>query len=640
MGFQTPQFPIGTLLGWATSGQIQLPDFQRDYKWDDERIRQLIVTILRGHPMGVIMLLETGNDQVRFKPKPLAGVAQASLTPDFLLLDGQQRMTSMVQALTGSGVVETVDDRRKRITRRYFVDVERALGAPGEQEQAVLSLDANGRRLSNFDRDVDIDASTPDLQHHHGLMPVTDLFNGNAMTWLLAYVQAVPQDERETRMAVINSFNNKVATPVTAYQVPAIQLDRSTSKEAVATVFEKVNTGGLALDVFELLTATFAGDAEYYAEHGTDFRLGEDWERTRAVLDMHPALRDTQRTDILQAVTLLATFHRRQADVQAKRSRPSATSARREDVLRLSLAEYVRWAEPVRDALHWVAHFLTSQHIHTADFLPYRTQIVPLTVIRVLLGASVDTHAVKQRIVQWYWCGVLGELYGSTVESRFARDTEQVPDWARAAVSGVDARVPESVAAASFRETRLMTLRTRNSAAYKGMYALMMADGCRDWRLDQQIGHANYLSMQVDIHHIFPRAWCIKNDIDPDERESIVNKTPLARATNIFLGGGSPQQYVPRLQRSSGLSDELMDAVFREHLIEPEHLREADFHAFFNARWELLIYLVEKAMGKTAIRDWDDVYGSDDPAEEYEDEPDDLEDVPAEDGLVTLPGGD
>ena len=73
MGFQTPLYELSEYLDWTNSGRIQLPDFQRGYKWEDERIRALLVTVLRGHPLGIVMLLTTGNDQVRFKPKPLEG---------------------------------------------------------------------------------------------------------------------------------------------------------------------------------------------------------------------------------------------------------------------------------------------------------------------------------------------------------------------------------------------------------------------------------------------------------------------------------------------------------------------------------------------------------------------------------------
>lgn len=74
MGFLTPMYELGEYLKWTREGKIQLPDFQRGYKWEDERIRQLLVTVLRGHPMGAVMLLKTGNAQVRFKPRQIEGV--------------------------------------------------------------------------------------------------------------------------------------------------------------------------------------------------------------------------------------------------------------------------------------------------------------------------------------------------------------------------------------------------------------------------------------------------------------------------------------------------------------------------------------------------------------------------------------
>lgn len=90
MGFQTPLYELSDYLKWTTSGKIQLPDFQRGYKWEDERVRQLLVTILRSHPLGVVMLLKSGNDQIRFKPRPVEGTSVPAGTPaEWLLLDGQ-----------------------------------------------------------------------------------------------------------------------------------------------------------------------------------------------------------------------------------------------------------------------------------------------------------------------------------------------------------------------------------------------------------------------------------------------------------------------------------------------------------------------------------------------------------------------
>ncbi|WP_313555588.1 GmrSD restriction endonuclease domain-containing protein [Miniimonas arenae] len=647
MGFQTPQYRIATLLEWAGSGKLQLPDFQREYRWSDDRIRELLVTILRGHPMGVIMLLQSGNERVRFKPKTVTGVESATREPDYLLLDGQQRVTSMYQALTGDGVVTTVDAKNKRLTRRYFLDVVKATGDSQDQDEAVRSLPADGVKLENFGRDVELDVSSVEKQYEHGLMPLTELFGANPMGWLLGYMNADPT-QMAVRAELLTRFSQQVVTQVSAYEIPAIELDSSTTKEAVATVFEKVNTGGLPLDTFELLTATFAGDPGYFAAHGEDFRLGEDWKLVQDVLARHPVLGEFSRLDYLGAVSLLASRARRLS--HAGDGRAPAVTARRIDILRLELEEFLTWAPQVREALEWVARFYSSQHIHTSYDVPYRTQTIPLAVLRVVLDHQIDIVTVRQRIRQWYWCGVLGELYGSTTETRFARDTEQVPDWALAAMDGRAVDDPVTVKDAGLFESRLVSLRTRGSAAYKGFYALLMSGGPKDWMYDQEIGQASYLDLQIDIHHVFPRDWCLKNEIEPDLRESIVNKTPLAKKTNIFLRGESPARYLPRLEAKTGLDSEALDATLRGHLVDPSLLRAADFHAFFEARRNALIALAESAMGKAVFRDIrrdtaGALHGDEEPAayeaEEYdadEDSAEDVETVLAELGEPTAEG--
>lgn len=609
MGFETPQLKLPELLTDVQSGRIQLPDFQRGYKWDDERIRELLVTVLRGHPMGALMQLAHADDAVvRFKPQPLARVvADADANghrvdaPEYLLLDGQQRMTSLFQALMGSGVVETKDSRGKGLRRRYFLDVELALGDPEEQDRAVISLPEDGIRRKNIGRDIEMDLSTHGRQTQEGIMPFTALFDGSDTKWFFDYTRA--SDDQAHRFGVFEQFSNEVTSQVKGYVIPAIRLDKSTTKEAVATVFEKVNSGGLPLNNFELLTAVFAGDADYFAEHGDDFRLGEDWAAHREVFEPHPVLSGVREIDFLQAVLLLATLERRRADEKAGRPKPRAVSARGEDVLKLTLPEYLRWAPRVRDGFIWAAGFYLREHIHTARWLPYQTQTVPLAVFRVLLGDHIDHYPVLARIRQWYWNGVLSELYGSTTETRFARDTEQVPPWALSATSGADHPAPKSLDDGIFRESRLLSLRTRGSAAYKGIYALLLKSGARDWKRDQAIDHASYLELGIDIHHIFPKAWCNKNGISEDSRESIINKTPIASSTNRELGGASPAVYLPRLESNMKMEAGQVDRLLTGHLIDPVALRAADFETFFDSRREALIRVIEDVMGKPVVRD-------------------------------------
>lgn len=589
MGFQTPLYELSDYLKWTTSGRIQLPDFQRGYKWEDERIRQLLVTILRGHPLGVVMLLKTGNDQIRFKPRPVAGVKlDADVAPELLLLDGQQRLTSLTQALTGNGVVDTEDSRGKKLTRRYYVHIETALLGEDRIDEAVVGAPGDGVVRSNFGKDIELDLSTPEKEREAGYFPFRLLFAGaEAVTWLIALDNS----------AQFSQFHAGIIAPAGTYNIPAIELDTSTSKSAVATVFEKVNTGGLALNVFELLTATFAGDKAYYDEHGHDFRLNDDWQETLLKFAGHPVLAGVESTDFLQAVTMLATLQASRADTSG---RPPAVSAKREDVLKLELDEYLAWRDPLREAFVWASTFLADLHIFDARFLPYPKQLVPLAAIRVELGKAADLIGVRARLVQWLWCGILGELYGGAIETRFVRDLEQVPAWARA--KG-DAATPRTVQDANFVESRLHSLRTRQAAAYKGLYALLLGRGARDWMNDQALDKVQYVNLAVDIHHVFPKRWCDEHGIDDERRESIVNKTPLAAITNRAIGGAAPSAYLPVIERRADIGPARLDDLLRTHLVDPDALRADDFGSHFARRRDSLVQLVEKAIGKSVQRD-------------------------------------
>src|SRR5947209_19489474 len=98
--FDSTKESLLDLLRSIRAGKTQLPDFQRGWVWDDEHIRSLLASVSMSYPIGAVMMLQTGNPDVRFKPRPVEGVTltQAEL-PERLILDGQQRLTPLFQAL-------------------------------------------------------------------------------------------------------------------------------------------------------------------------------------------------------------------------------------------------------------------------------------------------------------------------------------------------------------------------------------------------------------------------------------------------------------------------------------------------------------------------------------------------------------
>lgn len=573
--------PLRYLLGEARDGQSQLPDFQRGWIWDDDRVRSLLASISLGFPIGAVMMLETGGESVRFKQRPLEG---APLSPkrdaDRLVLDGQQRLTSLFQSLFLDQPVETRDQRGKPIERWYYVDMRLALDPDAVREEAIVSLPRD-RRIKKFGRDAAEDYSTAEREYEAMLFPLAKVFDSSG--WRRGFQKY--WKHAEDKMDLWDEFELNFVTRFEQYQVPVIELGKDTPKEAVCQVFEKVNTGGVTLTVFELLTATFAAD---------DFELRKDWAQRERAIHAHAVLADVSNTDFVQAVTLLATRARREAALRdlPDKERAPGIGCRRSDMLALRLDEYERWAGPLVDGFKTAARFLHSQHLYDARFLPYGSQLIPLAAILTVLGREWEPHHARTKLAQWYWCGVLGELYGGSTETRFSRDLPEVLSWIRD-----DGPEPRTVYDSQFAASRLLTLRTRRSAAYKGIYALLLREGARDWKTGEESSIAGYFDASIDIHHVFPQQWCKDRGIEPARCDSIVNKTPLAASTNRSIGGAAPSDYLDRITQD-GVPRETLAEYLQSHLVSPEHLWANDFDNYFKARQAALLRQIAIVMGK------------------------------------------
>ena len=186
-------------------------------------------------------------------------------------------------------------------------------------------------------------------------------------------------------------------------------------------------------------------------------------------------------------------------------------------------------------------------------------------------------------------------------ESGFFSDLPEVVAW----VHG-ETVVPDTVQEASFQARRLLTLRTRNSAAYKGIYALLMRDGGRDFRTGEHIEAQTFFDDRIDIHHIFPENWCKgckDTGIEPGIYSSIINKTAISARTNRQIGGDAPSKYLPLIERTAGLSPDHMDEILQSHCITSAKLRLDDFWGFYSARAEELLKRIEIATGKSITRE-------------------------------------
>src|SRR5690606_5073002 len=318
--------------------------------------------------------------------------------------------------------------------------------------------------------DVVLDVNSPEKEYERFLFPCNQILNSDE--WEEGLHQHAPE-----RFTEFMRFRKEVVAAFRHYELPVIELKKNNSKEAVCLVFEKVNTGGVPLSVFELITATYAADGVNMRDEWYGSRR-ENVEGITERLARENLVKDTAPTDFMQGLSLLHTYQLRLRDIQEGKVGKAATgvSAKRESVLSLPLSAYQERKSSLEKGFLEAAKFLRREAFFSKRDLPYRTQVVPLACILSLLGDSWLEQKNYEKISQWFWCGVLGELYGGAVETRVANDLQEVMAWIRN-----DGDEPSTVHDASFQSLRLDSLRSRTSAAYKAIHVLIQRDGAIDW---------------------------------------------------------------------------------------------------------------------------------------------------------------
>lgn len=349
--FQAPMRFLNDLLEEARRGKLQLPDFQREWIWEDDRVKSLLASVTLSYPIGALMVLKTAGSNARFKPRPIEGVPSAGIPPpQSLVLDGQQRLTALYQAVLSGQPARTFDNHRKRVSRWYYIDIAQALNPNADREDAIISVPASDdpskdRIVRTFRNEVALNLSTPGREYEQAMFPLAATFdhfdwqNGFAEFW-----QYAPDKTK-----LFNRFVQEVVQAVAKYQIPVITLE-DTPKEAVAQIFEKVNTGGVPLNVFQLLTAAFAVD---------DFRLPDDWSERKEKFREFKVLSTLEPVDFLQAVSLLSTRGRRIRFLEEnpEQDRAPAITCKRKDMLRMTTDEYKNCADKATEG------FKRRQHL-------------------------------------------------------------------------------------------------------------------------------------------------------------------------------------------------------------------------------------------------------------------------------------
>lgn len=541
------------LLSEIHSRTTVLPDFQRDFVWDPAETQELIVSIANNYPAG--SLLRVRDKKRVFAAREFEGApALDGHTHTFLVLDGQQRLTSLYQAFYGAG------------EHLYFLDLHKLLEG-ADFDEGIFHVRASARYAQ--------DLMEFDHQARKLMLPLSILRGGAGgfLQWLLQVTNPLPAEERVKMQDRLTAINKQWIQTIDDYHFPVVTLSDETEPDALCTIFETLNRTGVKLSVFELLTARFW-------PHNINLR--KLWDEA---VSKYPII-DEYKVDpyyFLQAISL------------ASRHVPSC---KRNDVLNLGANEINAWWDRVVSGFVEGLRILRDDcKVVSAKWLPYQTMVAPLAAVLARLDTSKkpELGARREQLKRWFWCAVFGQQYESSPNSKSAKDVTELIDW----LNGKGE--PETITSFRFDPSVLREVTPRQRAIYRGTICLILgcAGGARDFHT-QSIITGNLIEQEgIDDHHIFPAAYLekAKGIKESKRRDSVLNRTLIDRTTNQMISDRPPSDYLGEIRKTPNFP---FEAVLGSHLLPTgadSPLLSDNFESFLAWRQEKLWEEIKRLTG-------------------------------------------
>jgi hypothetical protein len=544
--------PLLELLDRIHTGDMVLPDFQRDFVWEPSATQALIVSIANNYPAGSI--LRVRDRQRAFSSRVFECAPAATTEHTFLVLDGQQRLTSLYQVFYGVG------------EHRYYLDI-RALIDGVDFEDAIDYLRHSKSAVTR--------RAAFELQAEQLLLPLSVLNKGSTgfSRWASQVARTRTGDERDQLEDQLHELEDQWINRIDQYVFPVVTLSADTEPAALCTIFETLNRTGVKLSVFELLTARFWSH---------DLKLRELWEQARSD---HPliALFDVDPYYVLMAIALASG---------------KTPSCKRGDVLNLTAEQVTTWWQPVIEGL---ALSLTILHddcwVLQPKWLPFNTMLSPMAAALARAGASkgVSVGAQREQIKRWFWCSAFSQAYEKSPNTQSGRDVGELIPW----LSDPAAPAPENVRQFRFNLDLLRDVTPRQRSLYRATICLILASGDRplDFHSRAVLNDQLLATNGIDDHHIFPAKFLEDRGFDTRQRDCVLNRCLIDSATNQRISCNAPSAYMAELRDEPGFP---MQAVLSSHLIPhgPESgLWSDDYEQFLQQRLELLAAAIGQATG-------------------------------------------
>ena len=573
---------VQKLIQEIEEGKIVLPDFQRDFVWPTGQVGKLLESLLNGYYINTLLILPVtgGGDNVPFPPRKVQASSGAIADSGSLemVLDGQQRITSIHYALTAPDL-PLDNTKHPQLFGLVFSSV--ICGMLGEE-----AIDWKSTHYGIWD---DLQPDDYATQIEKDFIPFTIFRSKDSFDDWRYGMEDYAKETQDISVDDVRRFDRQTRV-FRNYGIPIIEMKAETRPATVVQTFERINTQGLELGIFDILTARL---------YPNDVHLRDLW---ADALDRHSNIKEyadnTNQKRVRKHLLKTMALYRNK-------------ECKDENVGKLSEIQFeTHWDTTVQmvDRALEKAQSAADGGFGVTDKygFPYST-LLPTLANLLHLAENSETHPRPkdlQMVKRWYWASTFSKRYSGSSDTISYKDYNEGRDWIR----GERTEMPESIQdAASIIPGVLDLSSLTRGGPYKGIMSLLMLNDARDFGTFESI-----TIYEVDDHHIFPDAK-LKNGAtgskyEKTDRNTILNRTVIESQNNRFnIRDRLPSDYIPSMIDSHPRGEVGIKKLLKRHFIDEEGfeaLLTDDYQRFCTARKEALRNEIEERIG--APVDWNE----------------------------------
>jgi hypothetical protein len=591
---------LNTLVNHLREGRFVIPDFQREFEWKPWDISELMRSIFLDYYIGSLLLWKGKPENFdALSCEPVYGY-QGSGKPEYIVLDGQQRLTAIYYAFLAPDV--PLPNRTNRFF--YFMHVDKFMK---EEYDEAFGYEWLTRRWANV-----LDNKAAQFAEHLFPFSIIGATGWELPNWVQGYENfwKTKLNEAETtgneeaakqaqdHCANAKTFGELLQGITGQYQISYIELDKDLKVDKVCDIFTQINSRGVRLDVFDLVNALLKPKG---------LPLKQMWRDAASRLDEVET--EKMNVYILQVMSILRQGYCSPMYLYfllpgQEKSVRDPDGTRRKEILIPDIADFEsRWnaaVDSLEDAIKVLKHPQEYGAV-SSNFLPYVSILPVFAALRAHSKTLPPPRQLdaRRKLRHWYWASVFNNRYSGSVESTSSRDFLDLKAW-----FDDDTAEPSLIAefAQRFRNLDLRKETKRGSSVYNGVFNLLVLQGARDWMTGDVPQHGD-----LDDHHIVPAWWC-KDKIKGGLGNSILNRTPLTADTNRHvINARLPNEYLPELIAQSG--EATVRGILESHFISPAafdillraEFGPEDFESFIAERQRTLQDAIENLLIKERL---------------------------------------